>query len=483
MGVSPKQLSFDIGATTIVCFKKNEDDTDLNNIDLKNKNSTFTTLFFISYDKNKKRNLILDLNVSNINSNDSNPKNIIKGLKNNLGFGLKDLKENPIEKLKLPFTFSTSTSKSTVEIVDKNGKDLELDSFILYEEFLSTFFESTKEKILDFDESNILCSFPNVYTTYQQSEYKKMIQRSSKSSNVSIYSESMACLLNFLFGNSNQISLSKGQKIDLSTLRNVLILDQGDSSTNITSCKIENGKFSFFHSGSCQLGGQTYTSIIYDFVNNQLKNIGILKRKSMFIDIEVNKKKEFGFKTLNIEGIEITPEVARKLTSKVHVAINRLVEDHKKDFNVKEIDLVIYNGGGMGNSFLTEYLESNSLKGYPIYSQSTGLSVSRGLHYCHALMKIPKEISILNYPTHSIYIFYQEISKSLPITNVPNSILICKLSGKIMDHNNEPMILPNGNCYSKNALLEMSSKTNGIIIDPKTGEKFEYSKLRKAYIM
>lgn len=51
-----------------------------------------------------------------------------------------------------------------------------------------------------------------------------------------------------------------------------------------------------------------------------------------------------------------------------------------------------------------------------------------------------------------------------------------------MDENNPPLVLPNGNAYSKEAMEEMAKKNNGYVKDPKTGKEFRFEKLTKAFI-
>ena len=41
-----------------------------------------------------------------------------------------------------------------------------------------------------------------------------------------------------------------------------------------------------------------------------------------------------------------------------------------------------------------------------------------------------------------------KLAKSLPSSSHPGTSLICRISGEIMDHNNPPVALPNGELYS-----------------------------------
>jgi macrophage erythroblast attacher len=46
------------------------------------------------------------------------------------------------------------------------------------------------------------------------------------------------------------------------------------------------------------------------------------------------------------------------------------------------------------------------------------------------------------------------LSKKLPNSHHVNSSLVCRLSGKIMDESNPPLVLPNGYCYATNVKMD-----------------------------
>ncbi|CAG8434711.1 7797_t:CDS:2 [Diversispora eburnea] len=74
------------------------------------------------------------------------------------------------------------------------------------------------------------------------------------------------------------------------------------------------------------------------------------------------------------------------------------------------------------------------------------------------------------------------LAQDLPMSHHVNSTIVCRISGKIMNENNPPMALPNGYVYSYDALYEMSSKNNGKITCPRTGDIFSFSQLKKVFI-
>lgn len=78
---------------------------------------------------------------------------------------------------------------------------------------------------------------------------------------------------------------------------------------------------------------------------------------------------------------------------------------------------------------------------------------------------------------------YLSLAQSLPRGRHENSILVCSISGEIMDENNPPMALPNGNVYSYDAIREIADENDGVMIDPKTQQRARMSELRKCFVM
>jgi macrophage erythroblast attacher len=52
-----------------------------------------------------------------------------------------------------------------------------------------------------------------------------------------------------------------------------------------------------------------------------------------------------------------------------------------------------------------------------------------------------------------------------------------------MDEENYPLVLPNGNAYSREAMEDMALHQDGKVICPRTNEEFLFSQLRRAFIM
>ncbi|KAJ8472376.1 hypothetical protein ONZ45_g16677 [Pleurotus djamor] len=74
------------------------------------------------------------------------------------------------------------------------------------------------------------------------------------------------------------------------------------------------------------------------------------------------------------------------------------------------------------------------------------------------------------------------LAAEVPFSHHVNSTIVCTITGKIMDADNMPMILPNGYVYSREALEEMASKNRGEVTCPRTGATFLFSDLKKVYI-
>lgn len=74
------------------------------------------------------------------------------------------------------------------------------------------------------------------------------------------------------------------------------------------------------------------------------------------------------------------------------------------------------------------------------------------------------------------------LAEKLPLSHHVNSTIVCRISGKIMNEDNPPMLLPNGRVYSHNALKEMAEKNNGKIVCPRTGEIYGIDELKKVFV-
>ncbi|EJD51138.1 hypothetical protein AURDEDRAFT_111798 [Auricularia subglabra TFB-10046 SS5] len=74
------------------------------------------------------------------------------------------------------------------------------------------------------------------------------------------------------------------------------------------------------------------------------------------------------------------------------------------------------------------------------------------------------------------------LAPEVPSSHQVNSTIVCKITGRIMEGDNSPMVFPNGNVYSKEALEIMAAENDGNVTDPRTGETVPFSLLRKVFI-
>ncbi|WWC89360.1 uncharacterized protein L201_004282 [Kwoniella dendrophila CBS 6074] len=74
------------------------------------------------------------------------------------------------------------------------------------------------------------------------------------------------------------------------------------------------------------------------------------------------------------------------------------------------------------------------------------------------------------------------LTAELPLSHHVNSTIVCRLSGKLMDSENQPLAFPNGYVYSTNALREMANSNFDVVTCPRTRETCAFSRLRKVYI-
>ncbi|KAF8738982.1 C-terminal LisH motif, partial [Rhizoctonia solani] len=74
------------------------------------------------------------------------------------------------------------------------------------------------------------------------------------------------------------------------------------------------------------------------------------------------------------------------------------------------------------------------------------------------------------------------LAKEVPWSHHINSVIVCRITGKIMDGDNPPLCLPNGQVYSQKALEEQAARNNGQVTCPKTGDIFSFQQTKKMFI-
>ncbi|CDS03970.1 hypothetical protein LRAMOSA06925 [Lichtheimia ramosa] len=75
-----------------------------------------------------------------------------------------------------------------------------------------------------------------------------------------------------------------------------------------------------------------------------------------------------------------------------------------------------------------------------------------------------------------------KLAESLPWSHHVNSTVVCRISGKIMNEDNPPLLLPNGRVYSYESLHDMAAKNDGLITCPRTGDVFQIEDTRKVFV-
>ncbi|CDO77084.1 hypothetical protein BN946_scf184473.g28 [Trametes cinnabarina] len=75
------------------------------------------------------------------------------------------------------------------------------------------------------------------------------------------------------------------------------------------------------------------------------------------------------------------------------------------------------------------------------------------------------------------------LAKEVPFSHHVNSTIVCRSTGKIMDADNMPMAMPNGQVYSKEVFDHMAAKNGGWVFDPRNpADRCRYTELRKVFI-
>ncbi|KAJ9058902.1 GID complex subunit containing RING finger motif [Entomophthora muscae] len=70
----------------------------------------------------------------------------------------------------------------------------------------------------------------------------------------------------------------------------------------------------------------------------------------------------------------------------------------------------------------------------------------------------------------------------LPFSHHTNSTIVCRITGKLMDESNPPLVLPNGFVYSTKAVHDQIN-TSGYFHDPQSGSNFTLDQIKKVYIL
>jgi macrophage erythroblast attacher len=126
-----------------------------------------------------------------------------------------------------------------------------------------------------------------------------------------------------------------------------------------------------------------------------------------------------------------------------------------------------------------------------LYSLMPLPMLSLSLHTGLAAMKTPSCFSSqpmssnVDCPTCSTDLGKLAAIKGVPWAHHVNSTIVCKITGKVMegeDEGREPLALPNGRVYSREALEQMAANNTGKIKCPRTGETYGFHELLKVYI-
>lgn len=76
---------------------------------------------------------------------------------------------------------------------------------------------------------------------------------------------------------------------------------------------------------------------------------------------------------------------------------------------------------------------------------------------------------------------FNKLAESLPYAHCTQSRLICGITGKVMNENNPPLMLPNGHVYGERGLQSIAK--HGNICCPRTKEEVSQNRVEKVYVM
>eukprot|EP00761_Pharyngomonas_kirbyi_P013613 gb/GECH01013642.1/.p1 GENE.gb/GECH01013642.1/~~gb/GECH01013642.1/.p1 ORF type:complete len:384 (+),score=108.61 gb/GECH01013642.1/:1-1152(+) len=132
-----------------------------------------------------------------------------------------------------------------------------------------------------------------------------------------------------------------------------------------------------------------------------------------------------------------------------------------------------------------QLIDQFKIDNYRIHSLTTEPLININLQAGLYALKTPRiyEEEYFNVNDPLCHPNFQKLAHDLPFAHHNNSKLVCRISGERMDDDNYPMVLPNGNAYSRKAMEDMAAKNDGVIHDPRSGEEFLFEDLKKTYIV
>jgi len=132
---------------------------------------------------------------------------------------------------------------------------------------------------------------------------------------------------------------------------------------------------------------------------------------------------------------------------------------------------------------LIEQFRAENYRLYQLSSQSVfGVALQAGL----SALKTPlcyRPLNDRNYECPVCQSPLNELAAPLAFAHCSQSRLICSMSGRPMNENNPPLMLPNGYVYGEQALKKMADDNGGSVICPKTKEIFAFNTASRVFIM
>jgi hypothetical protein len=411
----PLTIGVDFGCTHLVISIKPQNESYIKHVELKKNMHISSTDFKLEFDEGK---MEIQLNPV-LNSNEDN---YVSALKSCLQFGIQEQIEN-FSKGK-PFSYERGT-----ENIDFNGNgrvpkpELVLKPFELYSKYIGESFKVySKEFALGNsknDKREFLFSYPNQYTNFQRDQFKSEFEHNLKlkkgDERVFMYKEAPCALMKIIFDKSD--SIVDHEKI--SEYKKIGLLDIGDSSINITTCIIKGTEIHIQNSGTCSIGGRSYTDKIFDqFISKNKLKLKLFERQKIYLEIRNQAKEVLCTKSNKVYNlfagekkspIKITSGQVNEWTTCVHEIVDKILKEHLKLFEIKKLDLLVLVGGGTMNEQLIEYLQKETIRGVKTCSEKSSSLVSEGLHFMHALNKIKSpSFTFVEYPVYSLYVFYKD---------------------------------------------------------------------------
>ena len=208
---------------------------------------------------------------------------------------------------------------------------------------------------------------------------------------------------------------------------------------------------------------------------SRLKKIG----STVEFDIKLQICAEIGSENVN-EAIQYCKKNIVPLVQKDQQSLNQIgnmlswfvaTEAQKKNPRYSYTDPKKWNI--ISDQFISSFLRACYIPETPLFLQC----LQAGLLCLNSC-----KMSFLNVSDPLSNPLFASLAEGLPCMTRKNSVLLCRLTGAVMDDNNPPMVTPQGYIYSRSGIEQAVGESNTFTC-PRTGVQHPVKSLRKVFVM